>query len=172
MDTLMRFAQIPALFLCLATAMGCGGSDTPVSPDSPLASATGTWRGQIMSSSCMREGAFGETFCNSYPTVNGEIGFTLTQNGDTVTGHIDLGGNIAPITSGRVTGGRLSIVAQGPAPGPPPSTAIYESWDSAVDLVNTNRMTGAFTIRVFATAGSPSGSAQYRVTFDRVFRPR
>ena len=126
---------------------------------------TGTWEGSLESLSCSADGNFGQGFCSRYPSVSdvttpaiSTIKLVLVQSGNTIGGTSEFNRSWKLDVKGGVTGGRLSWsdnkeINSG-------LTFAVESWDSTV---SGSTMSGDFAIRFYATAGSPSGSARYRV---------
>jgi hypothetical protein len=122
----------------------------------------------VESTSCEADGNFGPSFCIQYPKISDvttpkitNIRFTITETGGIVRGDMDFNGawRIQEVR-GNVAGGRMSISGSGTIPAQGLTFAI-ESWDSV--LSGATGMTGDFTWRVYATAGSPSGSSRYKV---------
>jgi hypothetical protein len=108
---------------------------------------------------------FGSDFCSRFPQLKDlpitpaltGIRLTLVQTGDTVTGQAHFPGTME--VRGTVRGGHLSLVSVYDFGGN--LSMAIESWDSV--LAGATGMTGDFAMRLYATSGSPSGQALYKI---------
>ena len=123
---------------------------------------TGSWRGRIFSTSCAGEGAF-SNFCRTNPGIADTFVLTLTQNGSSVSGTIDVGG-IVGNASGTATNNNLAITGGYEANG---VFTNYENWATSL---SGSSMIGGFTIRFSLSAGGSIGTVRYPVTLSSVSR--
>ena len=148
------FARVKAKNACGTSAASNEGSFT-ISP--PF---TGTWRGQVRSSSCSGDGVFA-TFCAANPGLSDALVLVLNQSGSNVSGTIDVGGGVAS-ASGTAQGNSLSISGTFQSQG---VITSYESWDTSL---SGSSMVGGFTVRF--SLSSASGSVRYPVALAGVSR--
>ena len=119
-----------------------------------------------MSTECLKDGSFGETYCAGNPRFDGNLTLSLNVDGDLAFGDITISPlPRIPIKNGKVTNGHLSLAGETSF-----SRQIdvgYESWDSM--LSGPTGMVGDLVLRFFPATGS-NGSARYKMTLVDVTR--
>jgi hypothetical protein len=117
------------------------GSNTIGITGTGLISFAGTWSGGHVIRECNGTGSVQDLICGAARGAfrigtNLTFGATLTQSGTTVTGTVNLGGLIGPVT-GVVSGGTLVLSGGATGSG---FTAVISGWSTQV---SGNTMTGA-----------------------------
>lgn len=150
-----RAASVLVCVVVSLTMAACGSDSDPVAPTPVVPTVQGTWAGDYTVSSCNDSTAAG--FCQGFGQVGSilPVRMVLTQSGQQLTGNVELGQFIVPVTGTVDTTAR--IVLNGSVSttiGTQPSTVTVVNWNT---VVSGSNMTGSWRL-TFSFAAFPGAS--------------
>lgn len=132
------------LTILLATVvLSACGKGSPTAPS--VVSFAGVWSGIWVRQSCNETGAATGVFCRQL--ASGPLSLTLTQNGSTVSGSLNLGGLQTPVSGPVSAIGTLNLTGQATTS---LGTLTLQSWSSSIQ---TSTLAGNFAFSILPPPG-------------------